>query len=736
MQTLITTILLVLGAAAYAAAQEPWQIQNPFPHANEINAIHTFDSLHAFASGNFTKIMETKDGGNTWIYHDVETLVPQYFVSKDVYFTDAAHGFMAGSGMTVLRTNDGGNTWQNNQISSTNNLDQLNRLYFRNAKNGWAIGYRYTENIVVNDATTGGIIFHTNNGGDSWQEIKPFDSIPPLFDIHFLDSLHGWAAGNVGFLIKTDDGGATWKKTTILALEGLPSTFTRIYSVAPLSTSKVAISTIQGSIFITDDAGATWTKTGSNIGRKLKFQDSLRGIAYGSGPDYYQTTQDGGVTWTKVSFPAESITSGLGDGSIETLSAPQDGSLWIAGGSGVIRRSVNRGESWERITSATENMSGIFFADKNNGWAFGSGNTFLRTTNGGASWSSLRPKDKNISLQNMYFANAQAGWLVEVTKPLLSLLQTNDGGTTWNKIYSDSIATLTNLRFFDTQNGIAVRQKKIGGVQTIITTSNGGKKWDSVYSMEEGIFSYQMNFTSRFNGWLVGSKGLLLHTADGGKTWKQSAIGASLGLYSIHFRDSLNGWIGGEKSSLFKTTDGGATWQNKTDTNFIKNSNILSIVFKDALHGALADQRLWETKDGGATWQPSVTTPVQNGASVTRVFALPNGGMWAAGNRGIILHRAASGTSVAQEFEKEKVSDIRVYPNPASGTIQISITDSKKGILTLTDALGKEVCTIAVEQSNNSFKAKFNTDNVPSGSYFLQWKSGDKQETIALVIAR
>jgi photosystem II stability/assembly factor-like uncharacterized protein len=734
MKNNFTTFFLLIAVAASAAGQQPWTIQHPAPHANTIEDIHAFDSIHALAVGNFPSIMETNDGGKSWQFIDVpypeENLS---FTRNDIYFLDSLSGWIAGSQFTMLNTNDGGKTWKSRQLLASDKwADQLTKVFFTDRMSGWAIGYRVTTSLI-NHSTSGGILLRTIDGGESWNEKKPLDSIPPLFDVAFLDSLHGWAAGNVGFLMKTNDGGSSWERVPVPDVEDQLSTTNRIFSIAPLSESRIILSTIMGQIHITLNNGTTWTQTGSNIGRKIQFSDSLRGIAYGSGAEYYHITVDGGQTWQKISFPSGLISTTAG--SLHSLSSAPDGSIWMAGSAGLVLRSIDKGSGWQRLTSGTEDVSDIHFVDNMHGWAVGAANTLLQTTDGGKSWNLLGTVDKTKSLQEIFFYDNMNGWLIESVKNQRTLFKTNNGGSSWEKIVGDSIAMVVGgLHFFDTQNGLGIQFKN--KPFSIIKTMDGGSTWKSVYSFDEGIFGSAMSFTSRFNGWMAGSKGTLLHTTDGGMTWNMSNAGTQLNLFSIHFRDSLNGWAGGEKSTLFSTSDGGATWQNRTDTTYLKNSNILSIRFTDALHGALANGWLWETNDGGATWQESKTTPIQNNSSVKHVFSLPNGAMWAIGERGIILYRAGQGTSIAEDFEKENISAIRVYPNPASGTIQISITDSKKGILTLTDALGKVVCTIAVEHSGDGFTAKFDTDNVHSGSYFLQWKNGDKQETIPLVIAR
>jgi photosystem II stability/assembly factor-like uncharacterized protein len=100
---------------------------------------------------------------------------------------------------------------------------------------------------------------------------------------------------------------------------------------------------------------------------------------------------------------------------------------------------------------------------------------------------------------------------------------------------------------------------------------------------------YAVHFADPRQGWIVGQKGLILHTEDGGKTWiKQDSGLTNSDLYSVFFLDSQNGWTCGDigdgpqtaghvvntrpltAPAFLKTADGGKTWQKvAVGTNFV-----------------------------------------------------------------------------------------------------------------------------------------------------------------------
>ncbi|MCP3818332.1 oxidoreductase [Streptomyces sp. A3M-1-3] len=122
-----------------------------------------------------------------------------------------------------------------------------------------------------------------------------------------------------------------------------------------------------------------------------------------------------------------------------------------------------------------------------------------------------------------------------------------------------------------------------------------------------------LSAVSRKTAWVAGSKGTVLRTADGGRSWRNvSPPGAG----ELEFRDieAFDGRravvlaIGeGEASRVFRTEDGGASW-----TESFRNTDPRAfydcITFFDSRHGlAMSDPvdgkyRILSTGDGGKSW--------------------------------------------------------------------------------------------------------------------------------------
>ena len=124
-------------------------------------------------------------------------------------------------------------------------------------------------------------------------------------------------------------------------------------------------------------------------------------------------------------------------------------------------------------------------------------------------------------------------------------------------------------------------------------------------------------FLDERTGWIVGDRGVVLRTDDGGANWIAQESGVGCRLNSVCFLDPARGWIAGgyydpyvhrSRGVVLTTTDGGATWQ-------LASSALLpalrSLRMTSTLEGwAVGDRSeflqssLFLTRDGGKTWNP------------------------------------------------------------------------------------------------------------------------------------
>ena len=132
-------------------------------------------------------------------------------------------------------------------------------------------------------------------------------------------------------------------------------------------------------------------------------------------------------------------------------------------------------------------------------------------------------------------------------------------------------------------------------------------------------------FVDANNGWVVGDRGIVLYTSDGGDRWHNKDLGVRCRWESVCFVDTMTGWIAGgfqfpaassSQGVLFRTRDGGHTWQR---VNGLSIPKLNQIRFQDAANGwavgeanALHPSGIYTTRDGGKTWSAQLTGQLQH----------------------------------------------------------------------------------------------------------------------------
>lgn len=132
----------------------------------------------------------------------------------------------------------------------------------------------------------------------------------------------------------------------------------------------------------------------------------------------------------------------------------------------------------------------------------------------------------------------------------------------------------------------------VGERGTIVLSDDQGQRWRQASNVPTSVSLTAVRFADAQNGWAVGHAGVILHTRDGGESWKRQADGLSLAqaalraatsepgsgkaraaqrlvddgadkpLLDLHFFDSQHGIVAGAYGLLFETTDGGVTWNS------------------------------------------------------------------------------------------------------------------------------------------------------------------------------
>jgi photosystem II stability/assembly factor-like uncharacterized protein len=161
-------------------------------------------------------------------------------------------------------------------------------------------------------------------------------------------------------------------------------------------------------------------------------------------------------------------------------------------------------------------------------------------------------------------------------------------------------------------------------------------------------------FTDQNRGWVVGSKGALLATVDGGKTWQIKPKPTEDVLRDVYFSDAHNGWLVCEtnvyelktkdqpRTYLMTTNDGGTTWTRMNIRDADMDARLVRVVFSPRGRGWVFGEAgtLFTTVDDGQNWkrQQIPTRHLLLGGAL-----LDNDRGWLVGAGGTILQTSDGG---------------------------------------------------------------------------------------------
>ncbi|MGE5302586.1 MAG: YCF48-related protein [Alphaproteobacteria bacterium] len=274
-----------------------------------------------------------------------------------------------------------------------------------------------------------------------------------------------------------------------------------------------------GTILNSQDRGLTWAKQQSGTTEAL-FRVVFRGANFGWACGSYGTllhTEDGGATWQKQEVPVQ------------------------------------------------EHLFGLDFIDQRHGVAVGSRGTILVTEDGGATWSN-RSLGDDVTLNDVRFIDHQRGWLVG---EFGRIYYSKNGGQSWVKqkspieveFASGESRSLFRLLMRDSHTLWAF------GMDGSILATQDGHTWK--IASPTGTLAAGARRSHLFaaaalagKGWAVGERGALVVSNLTKNEWIPVNLKAPpTTLNGIAFGNDHLGLIVGNRGLILRTDDGGQHWQ-------------------------------------------------------------------------------------------------------------------------------------------------------------------------------
>lgn len=289
----IAVLLLMVASGMCWGADDPTSPEASYAvgRRDKLFAVHFIDQTIGFAAGNKGLLLKTADGGARWKKVDCGRSYLESFNAIDFAGQD---GWVVGGNGLILHTADAGESWQQ-QVSGT--TEALMAVTCASPR----------EVVVVGSA---GLILLTGDAGKSWSmpeldwlTVLPESIIamgvtaPNLYDVCFVDALHGWIVGDNGLVLRSDNGGKAWNLLTV-------GVYPSLYSAC--------------------------------------FTTAFEGLVVGQ-EGYLLSTVDGGATWEGLPLPPEAAALTLYKIAIKNTAG------LIVGDRGLILRSTDGGKGWQRV---------------------------------------------------------------------------------------------------------------------------------------------------------------------------------------------------------------------------------------------------------------------------------------------------------------------------------------------------------------------------------------------------
>lgn len=594
--------------------------------------------------------------------------------------------------------------------------------------------------------TQGKLCSSADSGGWCWQ--NPLPQGNGISGIAWADDRIGWAVGEVGTILKTTDGGATWTSQA-------SGTESLLLSVASVDANVVWVAGARGLVLKSTDGGSNWRSysVGGDLGvSKIGAADA--NAAWITGFNLSLTTSDGGNSWRRIEAPSfgEMVQSGP-----TILWAIDYGQAPAA-----VQRSNDGGTTWSTVAGLpsleagfNRSIQGLQFAGEQQGLfsvvdsGLDSQSQYVTrittsiTSDAGASWFSVTPRltpngvvpeykiapDGAIFLRDFVgvFSSTDRGatWSALALPPTsvtggdevqpfsrtrIALRRydgtrsfTSNAGASWKTIEAGGVLRnpIRALWFFDSREGVAIVD--FGGV---LRTSDGGLNWAFDAQATPQVFGEsRFQFTTNATvGWMLAPNlGNILRSTDKGRTWLApvQSIGFKLaGVRDFHFVDETFGWaitafpFAGQ-GTVFVSTNGGMSWQSLQNTSTM--TGMVSLRFADRSHGVAVGTPgvAWITSDGGATWR---ARPTGSDLAMARVTFADAQVAVAVGDGGTILRSIDRGEnwSRIKSPTAQSLTDVRFVSSAVGYAVgwRGTIVVTRDGGLTWFDVSARAATTL------------------------------------------
>jgi photosystem II stability/assembly factor-like uncharacterized protein len=466
----------ILGPAPYRTLRCPHcaVLIYGYEVAAAIDPNHAQTIYASWNRGTSLNFYESTDRGDSW--HRIEpqgSSRPSSLWSLAVDGNGtlfATAGSAAGPLPGVVKSSDGGVTWSSAGLT------------------GQSVWSLEVDSGMLYASTEAGL-FRTGDGGASWQPVGHGVNLPGgsvIADPRDANTVYGIGDG----VVKSVDGGRTWAS----ADNGLVSTLIPSLALAPGS-SKILYAGGYGGVFKSSDGGRSW-RLANGLGTSpvdtlaVDPQNSRTLYAAESWHGGLFTSSDAGVHWSPVStpFPSKSVQA-------LAIDPQHPRTIYVAdcGGAcagGTLQRTDDGGVTWTRITGIPWAVRSLAIDPQRPNTVF-AGTTrgdIFRSSDGARSWHQVAaaptlPQSHQYAIvkividprdpDTVYAARAAGG-----------IVKSSDGGKTWRRANTGLTDSHVNALAIDPRDsGILYLSTGAPATSTparVFRSTDGARTWHSL----------------------------------------------------------------------------------------------------------------------------------------------------------------------------------------------------------------------------------------------------------------
>ena len=285
-----------------------------------------------------------------------------------------------------------------------------------------------------------------------WTQLNSPTSMT-LNSIYFVNDSLGYAVGGDlwvdDIVLTTIDGGQSWSADSIGGKE--------LYAINFDKNNNGFTGGINGQFHFKaaqqDDWESYYLGYGYNI-RDINFWNQDNGIIVTGG-----AYQGGMIFKISEGFNLEVVDSF--EQGLASIYYSDENTIHV-GGYGLILRSTDGGDTWQRSGITADYFRSIHFPTTQVGYAIGFSGSIVKTTNAGQDWEVLRNGDKlsvsNEPFRSVFFVNENKGYIVG---DFGLFWKTTDGGNHWDVVEFPDDTDLHDVFVMDNRIYIVGREGKI-----------------------------------------------------------------------------------------------------------------------------------------------------------------------------------------------------------------------------------------------------------------------------------